>query len=1031
MKFKLLLFLSIFFNIAAFASQVEGIVLDQNTKDPIIGASVVLKGSSVGTITDIDGKFRINVSDTKTAILIVSYVGYQKKNVNLDGKTMVTVMLEEDTKTLEEVVVVGYGTMRKSDLTGSVVSVKTKDEESARSTSVDKMLQGKAAGLTVTTGSAAPGGAVNVRVRGAGSLRGDNSPLYVVDGNIISMDETLDPMSQGNGGGNSLMDKQNPLSQISPQDIESIEVLKDASATAIYGSQGANGVILITTKQGKAVKPKVTVSTSLTSSTLFKRIPVLNAEEYISYSNAFLTSGQVLRTMDGVNAVDWQDEVTRNAFSQNHRVSLSGKTGKTAYYFASGYLNNQGVVKKTGIEQVDLRLNLDQDITDKLNFKSNTFYSKLSTSMTSGTDKLANIRSSVVRHMISYKPMRGETSADEYNEDLTGPDAWLTDYDDDSKDNNFNTNLNLSYKASKAFTLQLKGGYINRFKERSLWYGTGIFNGAQVNAKAGLSGIKSEAYNAEALLLFNKKYGKHNLSGTLGTVYNYKTLSSTSITGENFFNKSLRAKGISQAATLYPYIYREQTEELFSALGRGVYSYADKYVLTATFRADGSSKFSAANRFSYFPSFAFAWRANQEKFLKNVDAISNLKVRAGWGQVGNQAVAPYQILMNYNNVYYVNPDGTSAVGIVPGVIANPNLKWETSEQTNLGFDLGLFKQALSLTVDVYEKNTKDLLQEIAIPYLSGKSSMWINNGSIRNRGLEITLEGAVVNKKKLKVNLSGNISFIQSRIMNLGMSAGDFGMLQDVKGYLGNHLGNNNNSKFPVNIFLEGSPLGQFFGYATNGIMQQAEYDAQDPAKRLMYSAAEVKPGDIKFIDQNNDLVINDLDRVIIGDPNPDFVYSFNANATYKQFTLDMTLNGVYGNDIINANLIEETDVTNSIKNVRKEAYFQAWTPENKSNTYPKLGYVSSPVFTDRLIEDGSYLRLSSVSLSYLLKFANTKSINSLQFNVTGSNLFILTKYSGYDPDVNTFSNDVSRMGVDLTSYPNSRNFTVGIIANF
>ena len=1030
MKLKFLLFLSMFFNVAAFATQVEGVVLDQNTKDPIIGASILVKGTSTGTITDLDGKFKINVADTKTATLLVSYVGYQKKNVNLDGKTMITVLLEEDAKTLEEVVVVGYGTMRKSDLTGSIVSIKTKEDEAARSASVDKMLQGKAAGLSVTTGSAAPGGAVNVKIRGTGSLRGDNSPLYVVDGNIISMDETIDPMSQGNGGGNSLMDKQNPLSQISPQDIESIEVLKDASATAIYGSQGANGVILITTKQGVAAKPKVTFSTNLTSSKMYKKIPVLNTEEYISFYNGFLTEGQALKTMDGVNAVDWQDEVMRTSFSQNHRISLSGKSNKTSYYLAGGYMNNQGIVRKTGIQQADFRINLDQDITDKLSLKSNTFYSRLNTTMTSGTDKLANVRSSAVRHMISFKPIRGEAVEDSYDEELTGPDAWMTDYDDDSQDNNFNTNLTLNYKASKAITFQLKGGYISRYKERSLWYGTGIFNGAQVNGKAGVSGLKSEAYNAEAMMMFNKKYGKHNISGTIGSVYNYRTLTSTSITGENFFSKSLRAKGITQAATLYPFLYREQAEELFSILGRGVYSYADKYVLTATFRADGSSKFSANNRFSYFPSFAFAWRANQEKFLKDVDAISNLKFRAGWGQVGNQAVAPYQILMNYNTVFYVNPNGSSAVGIAPGVIANPNLKWETSEQTNLGFDLGLFKQALSLTVDVYEKNTKDLLQEIAIPYLSGKSSMWVNNGSIRNRGLEITLEGTPVNKKNLKVNLSGNISFQQSTIMDLGMSAGDFGMLKNVRGYLGNQLGNNNNSKFPVNIFLEGKPLGQYYGYATNGIMQQADYDAQDPTKRLMYNGADVRPGDVKFIDQNSDNVINALDQTIIGDPNPDFVYGFNANVTYKQFTLDMQFNGVQGNQIVNANLIEETDVTNSQKNVRKDAFYQAWTPENKSNTYPKLGYASTAVFTDRLLEDGSYLRLSSVTLSYLLKL-KSKAVNSLQFNLTGSNLFVLTNYKGFDPDVNTFSNDVSRLGVDLTSYPSARHFTFGIIANF
>jgi TonB-linked SusC/RagA family outer membrane protein len=1029
MRQGLFLLLTLLLHVSAMTGQVKGTVIDQKTKEPIIGASVVIKGSSTGTVTDLDGNFSINVQNVKTTVLSVSYVGYQKKDVKLDGQTQITVELSEDTQNLEEVVVVGYGTMRKSDLTGSVVSIKAKDDELARTTSVDKMLQGKAAGLNVTTGSAAPGGAVNVRIRGAGSLRGDNSPLYVVDGNIISMDETIDPMSAGNGGGNSLMDSQNPLSQISPQDIESIEVLKDASATAIYGSQGANGVILITTKQGQAAKPKIVASSTVTSSVISKKIPVLSAEEYIGFTNAFVTQGGTLKTMDGVIPVNWQDEVTRDAFSQNHRISLSGKSNSTSYYFAAGYLNNQGVIQKTGIKQTDVRLNLNQDISNSLNFKINTFYSKLNTTMTSGTDKLANIRSSLVRHMISFKPIDAQATDDDYSEELTGPYAWLTDYDDDSEDRNFNTNMTLSYKPAKGITLQLKGGYIDRSKYRSLWYGTQIFNGAQVNGKAGLAGIHNKTYNAEALLLFNKRIKKHNLSGTVGTVYNKKELVSTSLTGENFFSKSLRAKGISQAAVLYPYVYREQAEELFSLLGRGVYNYADKYVLTATFRADGSSKFSAANRFSYFPSFAFAWRANQENFLKDIEALSNLKMRAGWGQVGNQAIAPYQTLMNYYNTYYVNPDGTSAVGIAPGVIANPDLKWETSEQVNLGFDLGLFNQLINMTVDVYQKDTKDLLQEIAIPYLSGKSSMWINNGTVRNRGLEITINSDVVRNKKLKVNIAGNISFQRNQILSLGMSSGDFGMLKGVKGYLGNNLGNNTNSKYPVNIFIEGSSIGQYYGYATNGIMQKDEYDAQ--TTKLTYNGSHIVPGDVKLIDQNGNNVVNALDQTIIGDPNPDFIYGFNISTSYKQFSLDVVMNGVYGNDIINANLIEETDVTNSNKNIRKDAYYQAWTLENRSNTYPRLGYPTTAIFTDRLIEDGSYLRLSNVTLSYLLKLPAIKAINSLQFSATASNLFVLTSYSGFDPDVNTFSNDVSRMGVDLTSYPSSRNFTFGIIANF
>ena len=1026
----MLLFLT---SISIYAQKVSGVVLDEK-KVPIIGAAVLVKGTTQGAATDIDGKFELNVPDLKNDALVVSYIGYKKKHQKLDGKSMLTIMMEPEVHEIQEVVIsVGYGSMKKSDITGSIVSIQTSEEESLRATSFDRMLQGKAAGLVVNTGSAAPGGASNVRIRGNSSLRGNNSPLYVVDGIIITTEETQNPMGQGAGGGNSMMSEQNPLSSISPQDIESIEVLKDASATAIYGSQGANGVILITTKKGKTGKPTVNVGMTLTASHMKKQVPMLETADYLGFYNYFLGSTGTPLTMNDVTPVNWQERSTRTALSQNYRTSISGKANKTSYYLSLGYLSNQGIIKESAFSQYDMRLNITQEISNVFQITSNTSFSSLNTTMTSGTDKLSNTRSSLIRHMVLFKPvMTSKTDTESYDEELTGPDAWFRDYDDDSNDNQFRTNITLDIKPKDWLSFQVKGGLNYRTKERSMWYGKETFVGQQTNGKAGISNIKNLAFNAEALMLVNKTFNKkHAVSGTFGVVYNNSDLTSSSITGEDFSIHSLRAKGISSASILYPYIYKEVGDQLFSVLARGLYSYDNKYMLTATFRADGSSKFSKSNRFSYFPSFAFAWRVNQEGFMQDATSVSNMKLRLGWGQVGSQAIAPYQTLSNYYNNNYSKPDGSVDTGVVPSRIANPDLKWETSEQYNAGVDVGFFDQRLTFVFDAYLKKTKDLLQEIAIPTGSGFNSMYINRGTIDNKGIELTVDATPYQNKKWKWNIGGNISVYRSKIKSLGMPTSTIGTLENVQAYLGGNLGNNNTTKFPVNIFVEGKPVGMFFGYQTSGIMQEANYNAQDPSKRLSFNGAEIKPGEVLFVDQNGDGVINESDRTVIGNPNPDFVYALNTSLSYKNLTLDMAFNGVYGNEIVNANLIDECDVKNASKNVRKDAYFQAWTPENKSNTYPKLGTQPNNVLSDRLVQDGSYFRLSALTLSYNMNLKKVKFIRSLVFSGTVNNVFCITKYNGYDPDVNSFSNDIDRMGIDLASYPASRSYVLGVSATF
>lgn len=1035
----LILALAAAFPLLADAIVVEGTVSDEQ-KEPLAGATVMPKGDknkNTGVATDVDGKFSIDVADVKSGVLVISYVGYETRRVPLNGRTILSIELTPKTSELDEVVVVGYGQMKKSDLTGSLSSVKASASEAATVASFDKLLQGKAAGVMVTTGSAAPGGSATVRIRGTGSLRGDNSPLYVIDGNIISdMGDTADPMAAGSGAGNSRLQEQNPLASINPQDVESIEVLKDASATAIYGSQGANGVILITTKQGKSSRPSVTLSANVTMSKIAKKIPVLGFDDYLAFHNA-PEFGSSNLTADGLEPMDWQDNATRLAVSQNYRASVSGKSNKTGYFVALGYSDQQGVIRQTGVQKYDFRINLDQEITDRLSMKTRSFFSHIKTSMTSGTDQLANTRTSIVRHMVSYKPFRSlDGNGDdysEYSEDLTSPEAWFSDFDDDSKENLFNTSITLDYKVLKWLTLRAKGGVVYKHKQRAMWYGKQTFNGASANGKAGLAEMTTNFYNAEFMAMFNHKFNrKQSINGTVGIVYDNKQRSQTSMTGEGFFSEDLRADGISQAEKQYPFVLNKVGEQLFSVLARAVYNYDNRYLLTATFRADGSSKFNKHNRFSYFPSFAAAWRISEESWMQDIDQISNLKLRAGWGRVGNQAISPYQTLASYGNSMGVSGDGSQQPGIIPQRIPNPDLKWETSEQWNVGFDLGMFNNRLSMVFDAYIKNTKDLLQEVSTPYASGYTSMFINNGKIENRGIELTFSGVPYASRDWEVNLGANISFTDNKIKELAQAPSDFGMLHDEIGYWGQNVGNNTFTKFPANVFLVNHAIGLFMGYETNGILQQAQFDSPEyQARPLEMNGSQLQPGDVLYVDQNGDGVIDDKDRVVLGNPNPDFSYAFNASVRWKNLTLGLVFNGVVGNDIINANLIDETDVKNASNNVRSNAFFQAWTPENCSNTYPRLGYTPAGVLSDRYIENGSYLRLAQLSLDYTFSFKRSKVIKGLTLNFTANNLFTITNYSGYDPDVNTFSSDADRIGIDMTSYPSARHYSFGVIANF
>ena len=1033
-----LLFLSVLPSFAQNKQTVSGVVLDEEAI-AVWGATVSVQGQTNGVITDQNGAFSLEVEPGRTVAVEVQCLGYSTVVIDCKpGTSGLRIILEESTEALDEAVVVGYGTVRKSDMTGSVSSVKIDKVAASQVTSFDRLLQGSAAGVQVTTGSNAPGGAVNIKIRGTSSFNGSSEPLYVVDGII------LNPASQdvSNPISSSGQEAQNALTSINPNDIASLEILKDASATAIYGSMGANGVVLITTKSGVSQRPKVSFSTNLEIATPYKKIRLLNFDEFLEYADAV---GYTITAPETLEARDWQDYTMRTAFSTNNRLSVSGKTKTTNYYVALGFLSNQGILKNTGVSQGDLRINLDQKIGKYVKVGLKSSLTERSNSMTQGTEpggtQNATRATNMLRQMLGSKPyVMTEDTPDYDEESLRGTDIWLQNYDDKAQEYRANVAAYIDIAFTSFLSFKSTFGVDYRYKERERWYGEKIDNAK--NGRGGFSSLNAFRYNWDNVLSFNKTFKKaHRVNATLGVSTTYYSVQNHTIDAMDFPDHTFRAKGIYMAKSQSPY-YSEEESSLMSYFIRGIYSYKDRYVLTATFRADGSSKFSKANRYSFFPSFAFAWNAKKESFLKDVEEISNLKLRLGWGMVGNQGVSPYQTLTVYNSMWmaspgsdYTNyPNGQYQIGIKPSLMANSNLKWETTEQYNVGLDVSVFKERLNLTVDYYQKSTKDLLQAISIPPSTGFSSMWVNRGRIENRGVEISVDAVPVDTRDFSWMIGGNISFNKNKIVDIGVPESQWGSLYG-SAFLGSDIGNDATYfKMPANIFMEGQPFGLFYGFKTDGIVQQEDVDA---GTLPTYRGKTLQPGDIKYVDQTGDNNITDEDKTIIGDPNPKFTYGFNTSFIYRNFNLSAQFTGVYGIQVVNGNLMAENDVNpanpgQNINNVRAAAFYNAWTPENTDTNYPRLrSTTNTGDFTDRLVEDGSYLRLSSVTLGYTFNFDKVKWIESLNINFTAKNPVVFTKYSGWDPDVSSYTNDSKRVGVDWGSYPSSRAYVIGLVLTF
>lgn len=1011
------------------------------------GAVVMIENvQGAGAVTDKEGRYSLNVPDVQNPVLVFSCIGYKTYKTGVAGRKVINALLEEENEELEEVVVVGYGSMRRSDLTGSVTSVKIDEGDAARSESIDRLLQGKAAGMQVTSNGGSPDGGVSINIRGLSSFNGDSQPLFVIDGIILNTSSPTEELTSQDSG--SYNEETNGLLGLNPNDIESIEILKDASATAIYGALGANGVVLITTRTARREQPSVQASASVSVGRIAKHMDVMSFDDYVDYLSvrapSYLSriySDPEDRSTLLVTPIDWQDYVTRTAVSRKYYVSVSGKPKSFSYLFSFGYSGQQGVIRGTDLDQYTSRINIDKNFTKNFRTGVKMNFAAIKSDMTQGTSTNSlGAATSMVRSMLMYVPYVGGADVDvEEDEDLrSGPNRWLTDYINKRTEYRITPSVYAQYKLSDVFTFKSTFGGDYRATDRGV-FKTSRINRQPTGSLGALSFSEYLSYNFDNTLMFNRKFfGGHRISGTVGVSSRRITSETEIMEGWNVEQYKALADALNGAPNTRIRLTRSASSTL-SGFVRAIYNYKERYVLTSTFRADGSSRFAKGNKWAYFPSFAFAWRLAEEPWFR-VPSVSSAKFRLGWGQVGNQAVSNYQTLSTYGSGRLAThiPGDTSGgvVTIYPSNLANPDLKWETTEQYNTGLDIGLWKGRLTLAVDAYYKFTRDLLQQKRVAVSSGVSKIWVNEGNISNRGLEMSLTAVPVKTSDLELSMHGNISLNRNRIESISEDAAkdDIYITKDkliqAVYFLGATVGSGSIADYPANIFIEGQPMGLFYGLATDGIVQSGETGTP-----FSIGGSPTAPGSINYLDLNGDGVISEKDRTIIGNPNPKFIYGFGFDLTWKRVTLQASFTGSYGNDILNVNNIYENDLSYYYNNHRVTPWKNAWTEENPSNRWPGVmqGTVNDRLYiSDRAVEDGSYLRLSSLSLSWNVPVSKKSAFfKSASVSVAASNLFVLTKYSGWDPDVNSYGSNINKMGLDVGSYPSSRRCSVNVKLSF
>lgn len=1005
--------------------EVTGKVTDQGSSEGLPGVNVVEDGTTNGTVTDLDGKFKMTVAN-ESSVLVFSYIGYVREEISVEGRSSIDVSLVPDVTQLSEVVVIGYGAVKKSDVTGAVAKVETEKLTQYATVDVNQALQGKVAGVQITPNSGRPGASAKVRVRGIGTIN-NSDPLYVVDG-----------FPTGS------------IDFIAPGDIESMEVLKDASATAIYGNRGANGVILITTKKGREGAAKFNFNAYAGVQNPWKTLDVANATEYATlYLEAHTNDGVDVTdpaqfpiadytTLQYVidnnyEGTDWQDEVFRkNATLQNYNFSVNGGSEKSRYGVSATYFDQEGTIKNTQMQKFFLRLNNDLKLSDKLNAGFNLSYinvdiNNYADDQYSGVLPTAISASPVTR---AWDPVAEKFGATQQFSQNNNPARIVDELKYRTwKQNKLVGTMFGEFEIVEDLTFRSNFGgelYFNRSKNYYPEFSTSP-QSSEARTVSSLYDGRDEGYGWtwSNYFTYNKTFGVHNLNLMLGTEASAYFNTGVNVTGYKVINDPTQHYIRAAKDPIFQAGSGEGHSSLLSYFGRLNYSYNGKYLVTATVRRDASSRFIKDNRVGIFPSFSLGWNAHEEDFLQGQSIVTNLKLRGGYGEVGNQSSVSStatQYIVSANQRYSFG--GLPVEGRANTRLKNSALIWETSAMTNLGIDAGFLQNKLTLTADYFIKKTSDMIVSVPLPQYIGANAPSANAGDMENRGLELALG---YNKKEgdFRFDISANAAFIKNELVNLGggepFNSGGV-----------NKLGNTTRIE-------EGEVLAYFYGLKTDGIFNTPEeveaYTWTDPetgVENRIQPLAEA--GDVKFVDTNNDGKIDDDDRVKLGSAMPDFSYGFSAFLEYKNIDLKIFFQGLYGNETVNSLLIFNENpqgITNSLA-----TRMDRWTPDNPDSNEPRMTSQNAndnSRFSDRYVEDGSYLRLRNIQLGYTIPgsaFGNL-GVSNIRVYVSADNLLTFTNYKGYEPEVGDLYSSPFYWGVDLATYPQSSTILGGININF
>lgn len=1024
----LIIFQCLFLSVIVAQHEVKGKIISSEDKEPIPGVVVVVKNATAGTMTDHNGQYTINVP-SQQSVLVFSQLGLATREVPVDGRQTINIEMSTEEKAMNEVVVIGYGTSLRKDLTGSVSSVSSDEIMKGRTSSVLESLQGKLPGVQVTSASGEPGGGVSITIRGGNSINAGTEPLYVIDG--LQIDVNTSEFGSSLGGGSTF----NPLSSLNASDIESIDVLKDASATAIYGSRGANGVIIITTKSGKRGALNVDFDAFGGVAFATKKIPVLQGQDYANYRFLKTPNSEWGIDTDGDGFVDqvkdfsdvyshnWQDEILRPALTQSYNLSINGGSNVLKSSANIGYYRQEGIIDNNNFQRFNARFRTEADVNSKLTigFNSNLAYTLNQGAAVTNGDNSYN---GLIQSFLLFKPYNFvEDLSDTENYGMSKPTDFLNEAYKSVPLTRVMIDAFASYKFLEGLILRtsVSGGLTSSKTEE--WYPSTTSWGYQPNGLAVVGEASSRQWQSSTTLTYMNTFAeKHYINVMIGFELSDYQWSSLNTRSEGFAIQTYNGAFDIGQANLHTVVATEKTGNTrLSQFGRFNYNYKDRYLLTTTFRRDGSSKFGINNKYALFPSAALAWKVHEESFMKNLSNLDELKLRASLGASGNDRIRSNITIASWDKAYYGNAAGDAELGLGPAELSNPNLKWETTYQYDAGVNIQLFKNRIGLDVDYYYKDTRDMLLRAEVASQIGSFNQWQNIGRVSNRGWEVAVSTTNIQTKDFLWTSSFNINTNKNRIESLGSVS------SVPVNVVGGHI-------TEVGRLIVGGSIGSGWGYVQEGVYQEEDFNADGSLKDGVVSIQGIssKPGDLKFKDlAGDDNIVDPVnDKTIISRSDPIHFGGFGNTFQYKDFDLSILFQWSYGNEVMNIGRYRYEGYVGYM-NVSQDYWNNRWTTENKSNQYPGINGNGKTESSTYYVEDASYLRLKNIVLGYTLPTNVSSRIGVKNIRVYGTidNLLTFTKYSGFDPEVSYWNKLIS--GLDNISYPRARTFTIGCSIKF